>query len=87
MVQKTLEGKDITELDRLYTLRMEYYNEMCRDIEDYKIRVKAKVIDYRNVIKELDLQIEKEKRKSRKLDLENKNGERKNKEKQTSNVF
>lgn len=60
MVQYNLKNEPITELDRLYLLRSEYYKELLNDIETYKSSVKRKVIDYRNKVKDIDILIKKE---------------------------
>jgi hypothetical protein len=82
MVQMNLNNQAVTHLEELKMLRMNYYNQLNNDIESHSIYMKQKVQEYRNIIKDIDLEIEKEQRKSRKLDLENKNGEKRTNKKE-----
>jgi len=82
MVQMNLNNQVVTHLEELKMLRMNYYNQLNNDIESHSIYMKQKVQEYRNIIKDIDLEIEKEQRKSRKLDLENKNGEKRTNKKE-----
>jgi hypothetical protein len=66
MVQYSLDNKPITELDRLKQLRLNYYNELVKDISQMKIRVKQKIIDYKITVKEIDTKIEKLENRERK---------------------
>lgn len=64
-MQKTLNGEDLTPLKRLEQLRMHYYEEYCQNIRSHIIFLKQQTETYKNVVKELDKQIEKEKRKTK----------------------
>lgn len=66
MTQLMLNGKELTPLLRLQQLRLEYYNQYIEDIKLHRILLRQKTETYKNTVKSLDTQIEKEKRKSKK---------------------
>jgi len=65
MTQLMLNGKELTPLLRLQQLRLEYYNQYIEDIKLHRILLRQKTETYKNTVKSLDTQIEKEKRKSK----------------------
>lgn len=66
MVQYNLDNKPITELQRLKQLRLNYYNELVKDISQMKIRLNQKIKDYKITVLELDKKIEKEQNRENK---------------------
>lgn len=56
-------GKKRTELERLYIIRKNYYDELLQELEVFKRRKKELIISCNQKFKELDKDIRREKRK------------------------
>ena len=68
-MQTILDGEKLkveTKLERLYRLRLQYYEEYCNDIANYRAYTKQKVMEYKNIVKDIDKQIDIEKWKIKK---------------------
>jgi hypothetical protein len=59
MVQTQLNGKPLTELERLKQKRMILYNELINDIQTHEIFLRQKTETYKQKVKDIDVLIKK----------------------------
>lgn len=58
-----------TKLERLQRLRYQYYIEYCNDINNYKNYTRQKITEYKNIVKDIDKEIEIEKHREKKAKM------------------